>query len=85
LTLISALFALSAQAALPDPVSVEGGEVSGTNSWGNGVRMYRGIPFAAPPIGVLRWRPPQPVTPWTGVRRADHPSPACMQAGPADY
>jgi para-nitrobenzyl esterase len=41
------------------------GDVAGT---GGDVRAYRGIPFAAPPVGPLRWRPPQPVVPWTGVR-----------------
>jgi para-nitrobenzyl esterase len=37
---------------------------------GDGVIAYKGMPFAAPPIGNLRWRPPQPVTPWQGVRDA---------------
>jgi para-nitrobenzyl esterase len=72
-------------AAVPEPVSVEGGQVSGTASWGFGVRMYRGIPFAAPPVGVLRWRPPQPVVPWSGVRKADHFSSACMQEARAKF
>jgi para-nitrobenzyl esterase len=40
------------------------GDVAGT---GGAVRVYRGIPFAAPPVGALRWQPPQPVVPWTGV------------------
>ena len=34
----------------------------------SGVRAYKGIPFAAPPVGDLRWKPPQPVVPWDGVR-----------------
>ncbi|MEJ2130262.1 MAG: carboxylesterase family protein, partial [Gammaproteobacteria bacterium] len=41
--------------------------------------MYRGIPFAAPPAGDLRWRPPQPPRPWDGVLAAEHFAPACMQ------
>jgi para-nitrobenzyl esterase len=43
---------------------IASGEVSGT---GTDVRVYRGIPYAAPPVGPLRWRPPQPVAPWSGV------------------
>jgi len=46
-------------------VRIASGEISGT---GTGVRVYRGIPYAAPPVGPLRWRPPQPVAPWSGVR-----------------
>ncbi|HEV7661986.1 MAG TPA: carboxylesterase family protein [Chloroflexota bacterium] len=43
------------------------------------MRTFRAIPFAAPPVGNLRWQPPQPVTPWEGVRRGDNFSPACTQ------
>jgi para-nitrobenzyl esterase len=45
-------------------VRIASGEISGT---GTDVRVYRGIPYAAPPVGPLRWRPPQPVAPWSGV------------------
>ena len=44
-----------------------------------GARRFLGIPFAAPPVGDLRWRPPQPVEPWSGVLTADEISPACAQ------
>jgi para-nitrobenzyl esterase len=43
------------------------------------VRTFKGIPFAAPPVGPLRWKAPQPVTPWTGVRQAREFGPRCMQ------
>jgi len=43
------------------------------------VRTFKGIPFAAAPVGPLRWKPPQPVTPWTGVRKAVEFAPRCMQ------
>ena len=75
----AALAALSLQAAIQEPVKVEGGLVSGTPGWAWGVRAYLGIPFAAPPVGNRRWRPPQPVIPWQGVRAAREFSPACMQ------
>jgi para-nitrobenzyl esterase len=67
------------RAAITEPIQVTGGQVSGTAAWGEGVRMFRGIPFAAPPVGPLRWKPPQPVAAWSGVKAADRFSPACMQ------
>jgi para-nitrobenzyl esterase len=48
-------------------VAIETGLVSGT---GDDVRVFKGIPYAAPPVGELRWRPPQPPSPWSGVRSA---------------
>lgn len=45
----------------------------------SGIRSFKGIPFAAPPVGNLRWREPQPVKSWTGVRKADHFGPRAMQ------
>jgi para-nitrobenzyl esterase len=52
--------------AAPDTVSVDGGRIAGTVD--RGVRVFKGIPYAAPPVGPLRWRPPQPVVAWNGVR-----------------
>ena len=63
--------------AAPDVVTVDGGRISGTAA--NGVRIFKGIPFAAPPVGDLRWKAPQPVTAWDGVRPADKFGPPCMQ------
>ena len=56
---------------------VTGGEIAGTAS--DGVAEFKGIPFGAPPVGPLRWKAPQPVAPWTGVRKADHWGDVCMQ------
>ncbi len=44
-----------------------------------GVRVYKGIPYAAPPVGPLRWRAPQPVQPWTGVRPTHAFGPSSLQ------
>ncbi|MBI1763320.1 MAG: carboxylesterase family protein [Acidobacteria bacterium] len=44
-----------------------------------GIRSFKGVPFGAPPVGDLRWKPPQPVANWTGVRKADKFGPRCMQ------
>jgi para-nitrobenzyl esterase len=66
-------------AAIPEPVRVEQGLVSGVAGVSPGVRIFKGIPFAAAPVGALRWRAPQPATPWAGVRAADRFSANCMQ------
>ena len=54
-----------------DTVRIDGGLVSGTFSKEGDVQIFRGIPFAAPPIGDLRWKAPQPVKPWSGVRKCE--------------
>ena len=62
-----------------DTVVVDGGAIRGVEAGGSGVRAYRGVPFAAPPTGDRRWRPPQAVVPWKGVRQCAKFSPACPQ------
>lgn len=52
-------------------VKVAAGYLQGTGSAAKGVTVFKGIPYAAPPVGELRWREPQPVRPWTGVKVAD--------------
>src|SRR3989304_9271546 len=51
-------------------VKLDSGSISGTTVGEPGAQLsaFRGIPYAAPPVGVLRWKPPQPVKPWTDVR-----------------
>jgi para-nitrobenzyl esterase len=44
-------------------------------------RLFQGIPYAAPPLGRLRWQPPQPAVPWSGMRDGSKPGPQCMQEG----
>jgi len=63
--------------AASDIVRVGGGQISGTAV--DGVRVFKGIPFAAAPLGELRWKAPQPVTPWSGVRAPDAFGAQCMQ------
>ena len=69
------------RARIPEPISIEGGKITGTPTiqWTPGVRLFRGISYAAAPVGKLRWTPPQPVVAWQGVRAADHFSAACVQ------
>ncbi len=61
-------------------LSIEGGKVQGVKSETDGVMVYRGIPYAAAPTGELRWKAPQPVTPWKGVKVADKFGNAAYQA-----
>jgi para-nitrobenzyl esterase len=76
---IAVMAALRLSAGIVEPIRTEGGLITGTPGWGWNVREYLGIPFAAPPVGDLRWKAPQPVMPWQGARAADRFSPACMQ------
>jgi para-nitrobenzyl esterase len=62
-------------------VRIDTGQLSGTAEPG-GVVAYRGIPYAAPPVGELRWKAPQPAAHWTGVRAADRFGTSCMQNQP---
>jgi para-nitrobenzyl esterase len=58
-------------------IRVEGGSIRGRAE--NGVRLFAGIPYAAPPVGASRWKPPGPVAPWSSVRDATAMGPACVQ------
>ena len=66
--LIAASISCSREA---ETVRVDGGQLQGVPSAAEGVTVFKGIPYAAPPVGDLRWREPQPVVPWTGVKVAD--------------
>jgi para-nitrobenzyl esterase len=61
-----------------DVIRVDGGVISGTAS--DGVRSFKGIPFAAPPVGELRWKAPQPVVAWEGIRKCEAFGPDCPQS-----
>ena len=60
-------------------VALDSGAIEGVTT--DGVTVYMGVPFAAPPVGPLRWREPQPAVSWTGTRSATVFAPACVQAG----
>jgi len=64
--------------------SIEHGNIEGVIDQ-QGISAFLGIPFAASTAGDNRWRPPQPVTPWQGVRATRDFGPACMQSAPQDY
>jgi len=70
---------LVAGVAVAQRVVTESGAISGLRE--NGLDVYKGIPFAAPPVGDLRWRPPVHTAAWSGTLKADTFAPACMQDG----
>ena len=64
---------------LEQPVKTRDGLVSGAAGTDKSILVFKGIPFAAPPAGDLRWRAPQPAAQWQGVRKAEKFSASCMQ------
>ena len=79
LVLAAGISVANAQSSTPaKTVNTDAGQLSGQTD-SNGVTVYLGIPYAAPPVGMLRWRPPQPVAPWKGVRQADKFGDSCIQ------
>src|SRR3977135_840982 len=70
-----------ASAAMSDPVKTDAGFVSGSAGTNADVRVVKGIPYPAPPVGLLRWKAPQPAAKWDGVKAATSFGPRCMQGG----
>lgn len=77
LALVATLLLSTAPALAGMQATVEGGHLEGVHA--DGVTAFKGIPYAAPPVGPLRWRPPAPPAAWDGVRKADRFGPDCMQ------
>lgn len=66
-------------------IKTHAGLVSGTTNQEGNVHIFKGIPFAAPPVGGLRWKAPQPVLPWKGVRKCDVFGASAMQRDPVPF
>ncbi|UOE49900.1 carboxylesterase family protein [Mucilaginibacter sp. SMC90] len=79
LLLVSSVFAQNKNL---DVVATDAGKVSGLTNQGGDVHIYKGIPFAAPPVGDLRWKEPQPVKPWDGVKKCTEFAASPMQGKP---
>jgi len=77
LSLIAIFLTCAATAQQPKPIKVDGGLLQG--AFENGLTVYKGIPFAAPPVGNLRWKAPRPPATWDGVRMAEKFAPGAMQ------
>jgi len=78
-TLAAAARSVAAQ-GLAAPIRTSSGAIEGVPATKRGIRAYLGIPFAAPPVGALRWREPPTASSWTGVRKATTFGPRCTQA-----
>lgn len=78
---MATLLSTACQEEKQNYITVEGGKVQGYES--NGLTIYKGIPFAAPPVGDLRWREPQPVLPWDTILVADHYATGPIQGEPS--
>lgn len=77
-SIVAAVLCFAAFAVAQNPrVTIDSGTLEGAVS--NGVDTFKGIPYAQPPLGELRWRAPQPVRPWTGVREAKAYAHDCLQ------
>jgi len=79
MTLLTFAMMLAISALAADRIATDAGLVEGAVSTDSKVRIFKGIPFAAPPVGPLRWKASQPVPSWTGVRNATEFGARCMQ------
>ena len=85
LLLAITVFAFLSLSAQTDVIQTDAGRISGTTSDDKTVRIYKGIPFAAPPVGKLRWKAPQPVAHWQGVKKCDAFAASPMQNKPVPF
>ena len=81
----SAYVAKKVKSADSDPVKIESGLISGVKSDAGDVIAFKGIPFAAPPVGDLRWKAPQPAQAWNDVKKCDALGPSPMQGKPVPF
>jgi len=75
-----AIMAFSVTLGAAEPLRLETGEIANPAPDAFGLRVFKGIPYAAPPVGELRWKPPQPAQAWDGVRPVAEWGPRCMQS-----
>jgi len=88
LSLVFIITAFSIDKKIPpvfDKIKVDGGDISGTVNATGDIHIFKGIPFAAAPVAALRWKAPQPVVPWTGVKLCDKFGASPMQAKPVPF
>lgn len=76
---LAAALSFFASPAMAAPVETESGRVEGVQE--GALAVFKGIPYAAPPVGERRWRAPEPAPAWAGARNADACSPICPRIG----
>ena len=76
---ILAVILVAGASMVREQVRVDGGLVEGAPGSDRSIQVFKGIPFAAPPVGDLRWQAPHPVASWSGVKKATEFGPRCMQ------
>ena len=81
ITSLFVIMASLARAALVGPVAVTGGAMKGVPGHAPEIAVFRGIPYAAAPVGDLRWKPPAPAVRWTGTKSADKFGGDCIHPG----
>src|SRR6266849_10172370 len=80
------VFMLNAERLTPNAtIQIESGLISGYYNERTGVTAYKGIPFAAPPVGSLRWKPPQPVRSWKDIKECVRFGASPMQPKPSSF
>jgi para-nitrobenzyl esterase len=85
LVLLTTISWPKAQSLKPKAIQIQTGLISGYYNEKTGVTVYKGIPFAAPPVGDLRWKAPQPTVPWKGVRQCTTFGPSPIQVKPVPF
>ncbi|AUD01555.1 carboxylesterase/lipase family protein [Spirosoma pollinicola] len=81
-SLLSLSFTVNSQSLV---VKTANGRIEGSTNKAGDIRIYKGVPFAAPPVGDLRWKAPQPVKNWADVRNCQAFGPSPMQSKPAPF
>ncbi|GAB3954248.1 carboxylesterase family protein [Spirosoma harenae] len=84
-TIILLTFLSFSAPAQPVIVKTENGQIQGATNKTGDIRIFRGVPFAAPPVGNLRWKAPQPVANWSGIRNCELFGPSPMQGKPTPF
>src|SRR5262245_45594779 len=77
---LAAIFLTGARAA--ESLQIEGGQIADAAPDASGIRVFKGIPYAAPPVGELRWKAPHPVQRWNGIRHIAARGARCVQSRP---